>query len=253
MSNTHSIYSDRDATTSQGGLITDESQTGLDLSGNFTMEAWGKRTVDTVSGYIYLIVSKYLATGNQRGYWLVYRNISGVERISVNLSPNGTNIYRVDWSNTLTKDTWTHLAVTCTIANSNSTKLTLYVNGSSEGNGTLTTDPGSFSEIYNTTASFGLGIGADNGSGWGGNIDDVRVWNVVRTSTEIENNYQTQLAGNESGLVGYWKLNNNYNDSTSNANHLTAYNSPTFSNDVPSWTASTVVKDMLGGIIPFAR
>ena len=38
---------------------------------------------------------------------------------------------------------------------------------------------------------------------------------------------------NEAGFAGYWKLNNNYDDKTSNGNDLTATNSPTFSTEVP--------------------
>ena len=45
-----------------------------------------------------------------------------------------------------------------------------------------------------------------------GLIDEVRIWNDKRTSTEISNNYQTQLNGNEAGLVAYWMLNNNAED-----------------------------------------
>jgi hypothetical protein len=252
MSNTHSLSISRGD--NQAAEIAHASQTGLGLTGNFTIEAWVMLTASTISNATYVVALKYDSAGDQRGYWLTYRNVSGTEYVSVNLSPNGVNFYRVDWGNTLTQDTWTHLAVTCTIANSNSTKLILYVNGTSQGNGTVVTDPGSFSEIYANTSKFIIGNATNYNSGWQGLIDDVRVWNVVRTQSQIDDNRSTQLVGNESGLVGYWKLNNNYNDTTSNSNNLTAYNSPTFSTDVPfGGGTSTALVDMLGGIIPFAR
>ena len=34
-----------------------------------------------------------------------------------------------------------------------------------------------------------------------GTLNEFRIWNVVRTATEISNNMNTELTGNESGLV----------------------------------------------------
>ncbi len=39
-----------------------------------------------------------------------------------------------------------------------------------------------------------------------GLIDEIRVWNIARTQTEIQNDMSIVLHGNESGLVGYWPL-----------------------------------------------
>jgi len=40
-----------------------------------------------------------------------------------------------------------------------------------------------------------------------GKLDEIRVWNIVRTQAEIQNNMNTELTGNESGLVAYYKFN----------------------------------------------
>ncbi|MFZ4544511.1 MAG: LamG-like jellyroll fold domain-containing protein, partial [Saprospiraceae bacterium] len=42
---------------------------------------------------------------------------------------------------------------------------------------------------------------------WNGNLDEVRIWNTSRTQNEIQANMNTQLSGNEIGLVGYWDMN----------------------------------------------
>lgn len=70
-----------------------------------------------------------------------------------------------------------------------------------------------------------LYIGRSGGTDYfDGLISDVRVWNTIRTATQIRDNMHQQLVGSESGLVAYFKLNGNFNDSTSNANNLTAQN-----------------------------
>lgn len=55
-----------------------------------------------------------------------------------------------------------------------------------------------------------------------GRLSQVRVWSAVRTATEIKNTMNGELTGAETNLASYWKLNGDFNDSTSNANHLTA-------------------------------
>ena len=62
-----------------------------------------------------------------------------------------------------------------------------------------------------------------------GFLDEGRVWDDVRTQAEIEANAFCQLTGSEANLKAYWKLNNDYEDSTSGNYDLTAVNSPTFS------------------------
>lgn len=40
-----------------------------------------------------------------------------------------------------------------------------------------------------------------------GNIDELRIWNVLRSNEEIISNMQNELSGDESGLVSYWPFN----------------------------------------------
>src|SRR4029079_3883343 len=41
---------------------------------------------------------------------------------------------------------------------------------------------------------------------WAGAIDDVRIWSVTRTAAQIDGNRLYTLAGNEPGLVAYYKF-----------------------------------------------
>jgi hypothetical protein len=112
---------------------------------------------------------------------------------------------------------------------------TFYVNGSSVG----TDSTGSLTSTFDNTAPFMIGSFNAGALGYfDGLVDDVRVWNTVRTAQQIADNKDTELNGNESGLVGYWKLNNSLADNTSNGNTLTNNNSATFVTDThePAFT-----------------
>jgi hypothetical protein len=79
--------------------------------------------------------------------------------------------------------------------------------------------------LADNTNDFFIGARNDNGSWFyfNGSIADVRFWNIVRTPAEIAADKDKQLTGSETGLVGYWKL-----DET---NGTAVYDSSSYHND----------------------
>ena len=73
-----------------------------------------------------------------------------------------------------------------------------------------------------------------------GAIDELRVWNDVRTQAEIKANMHTELSGSESNLVAYYNFNDGSGttstDLTSNSNDGTMANMDA-SND---WVSNTL-------------
>ena len=65
-----------------------------------------------------------------------------------------------------------------------------------------------------------------------GKMNDVRIWNTARTQTDIKNSLNQELTGNEAGLLGYWKFNEETGnvavDSTSANRNGTLINNPTW-------------------------
>ena len=55
---------------------------------------------------------------------------------------------------------------------------------------------------------------------FGGELDEVRVWNVARTVAELKRASYCRLQGNEEGLVGYWNFDESTRDLSANRNHL---------------------------------
>ena len=136
---------------------------------------------------------------------------------------------------------WYHLALV-----NNGTQARLYVNG--ELRATHNVSP------YYIGNSSGVRIGGEYccwANNFHGYIDEVRVWNSARSITQITSKMYSGLAGNESGLLGYWPLdegsgNLSYDQSSS------GYDGNIYG---PVWTLSDkpfnwVVSSPASGIVP---
>ena len=111
---------------------------------------------------------------------------------------------------------WTHLAATY-----DGQKVRIYRNGSAIDS----TDAMGDIQWSGAPSDFKLGSFTKDGSTgyFDGQIDDVRIWNIVRTGVQIKASRETTIDKNETGLVGYWQIDagsgGTATDSTSIANH----------------------------------
>jgi len=193
-----------------------------------TVEAWVKlSTLPSGSSVTHTIVGKYNGSSDRSYIFGIWKNGSGTLGMIVTLSVTGSVVYAFDKAYTFATDTWYHVAFVYTAA---SAQIEFFVNAVSQG----TVTQAGCTSLFNGTADFNVGA-FNNGAAewWNGKLDEVRIWNTARTSSEISANYTRELAGTDSGLAAYYKFNNSYNDLTSNANHLSASGSPIFSTDVP--------------------
>src|SRR3990167_1669458 len=225
MANTNSL--DLELSSSQYADRADT--TSLSITGDLTIECWVKlEQLPSTVGTRFNAVTKYKESTNERSYRLTIESTND-KPLFVN-SSDGTSANTTSAAATtaLTAGVWTHLAVSYNAA---AGTCAFYRNGVADGTGaSLKTS------IHDNASRFALGaINTDVAAVefYDGLIDEVRIWNDIRTATEILTNYQAELLGSEQGLVAYYKLNNVYTDSTTNANDLTASGSPVFSTDVP--------------------
>jgi len=221
--NTHSIDLERSST--QYASIEDEDQIGLDVSNTLTFALWAKFETDPNS-IDNALIAKRVSTGNQRAY--IWYFAGGGTTLWLETNTDGSTAgCGVGVSMDLTTGTWYHLALT-----KSGTSVKFYLNGSQQGS----TQTCSSATIYDSTADFRIGTWEQDPSGFAtdGLIDDVRVWSRELSSTEIAGLYSSPPAfANGASLQGWWRFNNGYTDSSSNANTLSGGGSPVFGVDVP--------------------
>lgn len=235
---THSL--DLESGSSQFAFITNANATGLNITGDMTIEAWVKPESYSSGGSVIASKDTFSSTANDRQY-IFYIMEGGADsgKLSFVYWATGNSNETTFRTNSvvLTIGMWSHVAVTIDVS---ATTAVFYVNGSVVAS---TKIGGTATSIGSTTVNFN--IGKRNGTStlyFDGIIDDVRVWDDIRTAQEIQDNMLVELQGNESNLVGYWKLNNSYLDETANNNDLTSSGSPVFSTDIPFSILSNTTK-----------
>ncbi|MDQ7029667.1 MAG: M4 family metallopeptidase [Ardenticatenia bacterium] len=153
-----------------------------------TIEAWVKRDeyrCETVVG-----------NGWRNSYWLGFCNQP--------IRFYHTGYKRVDGNATIPPGQWIHIAVTY-----DGTTRRYYINGqldkeTTENNGPITGNP---LQVF-------LGIGGDYDGGYyfKGLIDEVRIWNVVRTQAEIRADMYQTITQAQPGLVAVWNFDGDARD-----------------------------------------
>lgn len=157
------------------------------MNGNFALEAW-VRTTATVPNTIvvavssmdnfYLGIDNYAADGHQ-GQALFHIGSTFISSQT-----------RID------DGRWHHIAGTVT-----SNVATVYVDGVAEGTG---------SGYYTNYPDQGLNVGSygpyGGSNGWPGSIDEVRVWNIARSATDIKASFNNVPTVPQAGLLVYYNF-----------------------------------------------
>ena len=154
---------------------------------NFTIEVWFKYDGFVPTTYR-SIVGQEATPGMGRFYLATYNN----RLLSACGYGNGTFI---SGTTTLVVGNWYHAAITY-----DGTDIKLYLNGILEASQTQNPEP----------AQGGLQIGKNRGLTsqiYRGTIDEVRIWDYARNSSDIQGKKDCELNGNETGLLAYYDFN----------------------------------------------
>jgi hypothetical protein len=152
-----------------------------------------------------------------------------------------STVYRQGGVNAISYDTtavenngWHHLAYTWEIGRAESK---MYLDGTNNASAA----PETAIEIEEEPMTVWIGTNADGGGGstnyWKGNIDEFAIFDGVLTSGEVSAIYNsgtpTDISSHDH-LIGYWRFENNTDDSSSNSNAITLVNGATYeSGDTP--------------------
>ncbi|MBL7937545.1 MAG: T9SS type A sorting domain-containing protein [Bacteroidia bacterium] len=162
---------------------------------SLTVEAWVLPRATTYRR----IISTYNATSTSGEIILdTYNTTNNGRGLRFVVEGAGNTLHQLSIANVLTLNVWNHVSGTFS---NGVTKL--YVNGTA-----VATSTAPFTSIPSCTNK--LTIGEDptiaTAEYFNGKIDEVRIWNTARTQTEIAGNMNNCLAGNESGLINYFKI-----------------------------------------------
>ncbi|MGL1887409.1 MAG: T9SS type A sorting domain-containing protein [Reichenbachiella sp.] len=169
---------------------------GFDYSTGYTISAWVKLDGSWNSTYYNSIFYAGGATGSDIE---VYEASNGVLTIVHNRGNAGTQSYYTIAGDVITNSTYVHFAVTYDGATSR-----VFVNGVQKGSAAL------LAPIF--TASSEMTFGHMNSSSfpaaqtYDGSMDDIRVYDVALTSSDILADYDKCISGAEDDLVLYYDL-----------------------------------------------
>jgi len=140
---------------------------------------------------------------------------------------------------------WTHIVC---VADDSQNECLIYVNGESQTvTGTGTNTSGVTFNDWTSADELFIGSRDDDGSAsryFDGKIDEVRIWNDVRTASEILANYNRSITNpyDDGSLKLYLRMNNGSGsiafDHSSSMAHGTLENGPTWTSQSSSWSTT---------------
>lgn len=181
--------------------------------------------------------------------------ISGTK---LGITVGGGNTAVVATTTDLQSNTWYHVA----FIRKSATEVDFYLNGIQEVPTRIVDSQLEFVDEQTLCQPF-IASGNFNGNYAECKIDEFRVWDGIRTQSEIQNNMNTELSGTETNLVAYYKFDDNNSandieDCTSNGYHGTRFgtgganNLPQFVTDQPSGLSDVVCMGCSGTTGPTA-
>jgi len=183
---------------------------GADLpSGNMsrTVEYWAYVQTSDWRGDTNTMFEYGSQNGTNAGFGMDFGTTNQPAAASIDPYVNGGTLDNDNQASGVdsSKTQWIHFAMTW-----DGTTVRAYVNGvlkamksDTAGCNASANDP---CTLHTTVTQLTIGCNNPRFACFNGLIDEFRVWNVARSDAEIMANYNKSLAGNEAGLVGYWKF-----------------------------------------------
>ena len=172
---------DFEATNSEALTISDASQSGLDITGDFSVSLWLNGETAGGNGVLF---SKWLTTGDQRSYALFWWSSGNVLRTYISSDGTNANTSKISVSGALSGSTWYHVVF---VYDASAGEVTLYIDGTATGVGAT----GHKTSIHSGSAQFALGDASGDFGYLDGILDEVAIWSRTLTSGEVSELYNS--------------------------------------------------------------
>lgn len=175
------------------GFIEFSNRPNLSISGSeVTVQFWIKR--DRNSSGTQAVVTNENEIGDS-GYGLYL--IDGGEEARIEFTPTSSSLRHVTSSSGIRADEWTHVTA---VYNDGSAQI--YINGELDAE-----NVNSSRSISSSGNNLTIGSNTENNAQFfQGELDELRIWNHRRTNTDIQQDFNQVLWGDEEGLAGYWRF-----------------------------------------------
>ena len=193
-----------------GDYILNTADTGTietAITHDFTLEAWVRPdALPTSSSEI--IMSKWDSGGAASAQSFQFR-LGTSNQLQLVVSDGSSSSHTFSTSHNLSAGEWAHVAVSYDGDGSSQADVQFYQNGSVRGSSLNTTN---VNTMVNSGAPLIAGVlrdeaGPTTGNGFSGDMAELRLWSDVRTTNEINTEYDNRLTGTPTGLLVYWPLN----------------------------------------------
>jgi hypothetical protein len=203
---------------------------GISGTGPRTVECWMRTTADAISNQQVLVDWGSNTTGGRFTLNILWSN-------SIRIEVNGNGI---SGTTPVNDGQWHHLAVTYDPMAPN--QAYLYIDGNLEtsGNFTVPVNTGS-------TVNMRIGKRIDDAKLFTGDIDEVRVWNVARTQTQIQNDMNHEICNLSNSLVAYYPLNQGNAGAANTLTSATNYGSTSQSATLYNFALSGATSNWVSG------
>lgn len=208
----------------------------LSQTGSQTWQFWINFESEPTDGQEFHIFNHQAA--GQQAFRLLYQNNAADLEFTGFISSDCTNVTEFHNNFDPTVDTWYHVAFVYSTAGT----LEFFLNGVSQNS-----TAGLPTSMCDSTQTFYIGARNDGSNTFDGKIDDLRIYSIARTGTQILADDDCELSTYTS-LVGYWQFNNAATEVAgvgANTNNLTEVNTPTYQSASLPFTG-----DCGGGVLP---
>lgn len=219
----------------------------LELTSDFTIEFW--LYIDSLGPISKAAVSKHYSCHDYVGDWVIWISPWGQLFMQVPNYNYPQEYFDAYCSDTFNLSQWYHIAM---VRDDATDENRFYVDGILSNIDTV------FLPINDSPEPIRIGRegGGPSDERFAGKLDEVRLWNLQRTESEIKEHMCCSLSGTEGGLVGYWNFDEGagqvINDSSPYGNNgwLGANQDPEGDPNDPEWVLSWIGGDANGdGVI----